>query len=732
MRRILSALCAIVLGTASLCAGPNDVWRARWITKAQCNSEANSWIAFRKTVNISRPPSCLEAKIAADTKYWLWINGELVVFEGGLKRGPTPADTYYDVVDIAPYLKSGDNLISILLWHLGRSGFSHIDSGTAGLLFQAEGEGIEILSDALWQSNELPAFSDASTPGLNYRLPETSVRFDARRYPFDWYKGVRPGKLGSALELPYAVGSAPFGKLVRRPVPLWKVSELKEYESVEVQGDTIICTLPYNCQLTPYLQLDAPAGVVVTMQTDHAVVTGNECVRGQYVTCAGDQEYEHLCWMNGEKLYYIFDSLEGVDVKAVKYRESGYGCELSGSWDCDSPVLNEYWKKAQRTLYVDMRDTYYDCPDRERAQWVGDEVNELGMAFYMMSPSASALAVKGLKEIVGWQKPADGALYGPVPAANWTGELPMQTLAFIGWYGARQLAFWSGDYSFVSDIYDGVHRYLHETWQLGPDGLPLYRKGGWDWPDAGDNRDRAALLHPWYYLALKAEKEFALYLGKSEDAARDEEIMSGIESAFNSLYWRGDCYRSEGYVGLTDDRVQAMAVVSGLAGADKYPAILKVLARERHATTYMHRYVLEAFCLMGHPEMAQDLMLDRYPTIMKDDCSTLWEHWNHDGTNNHAWSGCGAIVMGSRFAGVEPLEPGFKRFSVCPQMGRLKRIETSFETPRGFISVRLEKKGKTGMTLILSVPDGSTALVPLKGGKGKMTELGSGTHTVKL
>ena len=34
-----------------------------------------------------------------------------------------------------------------------------------------------------------------------------------------------------------------------------------------------------------------------------------------------------------------------------------------------------------------MRDNYMDCPDRERAQWWGDEVNELGEAFYALSPS---------------------------------------------------------------------------------------------------------------------------------------------------------------------------------------------------------------------------------------------------------------------------------------------------------------------------------------------------------
>ncbi|NIL98495.1 MAG: hypothetical protein GTO62_15550, partial [Planctomycetales bacterium] len=68
---------------------------------------ANRWICFRKVVRLDETPGQAVARIAADSKYWLWINGERVVFEGQLKRGPTPDDTYYDRVDLAQYLRRG-------------------------------------------------------------------------------------------------------------------------------------------------------------------------------------------------------------------------------------------------------------------------------------------------------------------------------------------------------------------------------------------------------------------------------------------------------------------------------------------------------------------------------------------------------------------------------------------------------------------------------------------------
>ena len=90
----------------------------------------------------------------------------------------------------------------------------------------------------------------------------------------------------------------------------------------------------------------------------------------------------------------------------------------------------------------------------------GDEVNELGEAFYALSPSSHKLAVKGIYELMNWQR-ADGSLFAPVPAGNWSKELPLQMLASVGWYGFYTQYYYSGDSTFIPVIYDRLHRYLH-------------------------------------------------------------------------------------------------------------------------------------------------------------------------------------------------------------------------------------------------------------------------------
>jgi len=108
-----------------------QTWKGKWITTATAKDSANEWLAFNKQTEVKKLPSKAIIKIAVDGKYWLWINDSLVVFEGGLKRGPNPTDTYYDEIDVAPYLKKGNNTFYFQLWYFGKDGFSHKNSGKA-------------------------------------------------------------------------------------------------------------------------------------------------------------------------------------------------------------------------------------------------------------------------------------------------------------------------------------------------------------------------------------------------------------------------------------------------------------------------------------------------------------------------------------------------------------------------------------------------------------------------
>ncbi|MCP4977432.1 MAG: glycoside hydrolase [Maribacter sp.] len=703
-------------------------WKAQWITAFEQQNETNNWTAYNKTFTVEEVPDMALAKIACDSKYWMWINGELAVFEGQLKRGPSPTDTYYDAVDIAPYLKTGDNDISILVWYFGKDGFSHNSSGKAALIFDCQATGFELLSDISWKASIRREFGTAGLPLPNFRLPESSIRYDARLGNFDFTKAKSNTKEWGRTRSIGKPPVTPWNKLVKRPVPQWKNFGMKKYENERTfpfvsAGDTVVCKLPYNAQITPFFKIEANGGEEITLLTDHYYGGGHPNVRGEYIARKGIQEYENLGWMNGQKVYYVIP--EGVKVLDLQYRETGYASEFTGSFDCNDDFYKRLWTKAERTLYVTMRDTYMDCPDRERSQWWGDMVNESGEAFYALDPESRFLTQKGILELIGWQR-KDSTIFSPIPAGNWGRELPGQMLASIGYYGFWNYYLNTGDKETIGKVYNGVKRYL-DIWELDKNGVLVKRmtdedSKGWYWGDWGTNVDKDLLMNEWYYLALKGYKNMSQLLDKQKQVNWADTTMTNFKTAFNTTFWKGNEYRSYNYKDDIDDRGQALAVVAGLADADKYRTIYKVLKTQEYASPYMEKYVCEALFLMGESEYGLRRLKKRFqPMVDSKDHSTLFEGWGigkdgyGGGSTNHAWSGGGLTILAQYVCGLYPLEPAWKKFKVKPDLGGLEFAETGNETMAGKVAVKISKN-KSGMKMELTVPNRSEAIVyiPIK------------------
>ena len=108
----------LILGLITCCLSVY-VQAQVWTMKGKEAAAPGTWWCFRNAVTLDETPRSLELRLAADTKYWLWVNGELQVAEGGLKRGPNPSDTYCDVITSLPALKAGKNTVALLVWYFG-------------------------------------------------------------------------------------------------------------------------------------------------------------------------------------------------------------------------------------------------------------------------------------------------------------------------------------------------------------------------------------------------------------------------------------------------------------------------------------------------------------------------------------------------------------------------------------------------------------------------------------
>ena len=707
-----------------------NVWEgAQWIWDSSLPQNlpesGDVWMNFRKMFELDKVPSSATAKIGAESRYWLYINGELVVFEGNLKRGPNRQDGYYDVVDLTQYLTEGENTIAVAVWYWGKGSqsFSSSPAGAGGFVFEADfGDEGYLISDSTWKVKQDTAYKHSSelensSEQPNYRLAEKNIYYDARDELGEWQKPGYDDSDWTQAVVRGSVGDAPWNNLYERPIPLLKdyglkdYNNSKDYEGVTLEEDTVLdMVLDYNAQLTPYLEIEAPAGMKIDMRTDnYSDPAGNgNSVKSAYVTKEGLQSFEALGWFNGEHVYYTIPA--GVTIKALKYRETGYNTEFAGSFSSDDEFLNSLWEKSARTLYITMRDNFMDCPDRERAQWWGDVTSEMMMSMYALDQEAYKLYEKGLETKRGFIQ--NDVLYTVAPQTGYDTELPMQELAGI--CGVWEYYLYTGRLDIVEDMFVPMQKYM-QKWKIKNDGLVGHYGGTWDWMDWGSNADVTAIENAWYYMAADRMMKMADALGKDDDVTYYEEIKAQIERGYKSL-WTTNGYKSSTQ-SAPDDRANALAVLAGLATPDQYETILKVLTTTYNSSPYMEKYVLDAMVDMGYMEQAQKRIKYRYADMVEGDqaYSTLWEFWDKNaGTKNHAWTGGPLITMSKDMAGVAPLTPGYETYQIKPDLGTVSQIAVCVPAVIGNINVtmRRDDDAKT-FDISVNAPDGGNSQIAI-------------------
>ena len=107
-----------------------------------------------------------------------------------------------------------------------------------------------------------PAYYTPLAPYPNFRLPESSIGFNAELAMDNWEKGENAAcQYWAKARVVGKEGDAPWNKLHHRIIPLWKDFGLKNYVSQTVHSgtinDTLVCQLPYNAQIMPYMELEA-------------------------------------------------------------------------------------------------------------------------------------------------------------------------------------------------------------------------------------------------------------------------------------------------------------------------------------------------------------------------------------------------------------------------------------------------------------------------------------------
>ena len=705
----------------------NDWNNAQWIWQQE-DGPSNTWMSFRKTISVDEVPAIAEANIAVDSKFWLWINGEMVLFEGGLSRGPsqagdwdrkkkiTPTNSWYDTVNIQPYLKKGENTIAILVWYWGRETHkgTHIDSGKGGLLFSSQIGSQKLVSNASWKAIQHPGYDNTISPASK-ALVQYPVQFNAQNAMKDWSENAWYTVNFDDSNWPKAkekgkAGIAPWYNLEPNIVPQLINHGLKNYKNHDdlqfpfiSKGQVIKCKLPFNKQITPYLEVEAKAGDTIFVTTDNRL----NKITATYITKAGTQKFESFSWMNGNEIRYTIP--EGVKVKALKYRWMSVG-EMVGKFQIDDPFYNRLWWMGNNTLFVCARDNFMDCPDRERALWIGDVADQVGYLFYSMDNSGRQLLKKAILQTTAFSENGVIGALGPLRVR----ELVAQSLQFIA-QGIWPYYLNTGDKETLEKAYPFVYDYL-ALFPMQENGLPEYRKrkspDSWDWVDWGvkNTADKEPIQMAFYYLALDKAKEMAEVLGKKEDIKWYEDRMKTMKPAFEKTYWK-DGFYSTNKEKLKDDRANAIAIVSGIANPNYYNQIVdNVLIPNRYSSPHFEWLVEEAMCIADRPKESLERMKEQYQSqVDKEGMSTLYEMFPKGGSYNHAWNGSNKILS-KYIAGVEPTKPAWSEYQIMPNLVDFKQLKKIIPTVKGNIEIDLELK-ETTYQITLKSPENTKAII---------------------
>ena len=724
-------------------------WTAHWIWTKGCSED--SYVIFRKTFTLEEAVESATAHISAVDKYVLWVNGEMLVLDGSLKRGPTPYDSYYDTVEI-PNLRQGENVIAMLVAFNGRSGDSSIvpvvtdeegDEYTqAGMIFEMKVGSQVIKSDSTWKAVRHNAYKNRVTGGANYpRYDQSSMLAERNVYyvaadSMGEYMSVAYDDSAWENAVPVAkAGDLPFGDLYAAMIKPIKFHEITDFANAAdyvgktlAEDTTLVLELPGNIQFTTYFELEAPAGKQLTMYTDtYTDKEGMQNFKDTYETCDGVQTYENYPWRNGTKLY--IEAPAGVTFTKLAYRKSEFNGLLTGSFTSSNAQLDQLWAESRNTVSVCMRDTFMDCPERERGPYMGDASNQIDAALYCYDAEGLAMIKKAILACIGWTTDT-GAIPSRAPSVK-PQEIPNQSLAFM----TSAYHYWmhSGDVETMTAYYEASVNYL-KLFEM-ENGLPVYRPGSWTWNDWGEKIDAKLLQVGFYYYAMNLTHQLAQDLGITADDAFFTERMTSIEENWRDVYYTPLGFKDPDSKYI-DDRANAMLALSGLAGEEDYGVITMVLASIYEASPFCEKYVLEALCVMDREDVAIQRILDRYDGMLKDEYDTLWEQFTDDiGTINHGWTAAPLYILSKYVAGVAPTEAGFAKYQIAPA-DVLEHFNCTVDTPKGLITVSLTKSdGVTTLTIraidgegIIRIPQSLGTNITVSGGAYELLD----DNTVKI
>jgi len=434
-----------------------------------------------------------------------------------------------------------------------------------------------------------------------------------------------------------------------------------------------------------------------------------------YYICNGDpkgESYTPTFTQHGFRYVEITGLNYTLDPSDVESVELHTDVKQTSFIQFADPLLNKIQHMVIWGLKSNFMSVQTDCNQRdERKGWMGDAALTAEAA--VLSYGMGAFYTHWLTQMVENQSPDDGSMPNIVPpmgrtegAPNWQTAYPMILWVMMTYHGDRQLIFQHHD-SLVR-YFDFLESSYHKT------GLKNFRTGFGDWvPPMPHPKADPHLMGAFAFLGdLKLGIDLFQYSNHPDSGSQVErltKLRTKLSPEFHYAFFNATSgvYMS----GLQTE--QALPLYLGVVPNELQNSVLSNLVDDIEITQKGHttsgiigiKYAMEVLSTLDRGDVALDLALQRtYPSwgymvnSQYEPATTVWELWESDfagpgmNSRNHHMFGSVTGWFYKYVAGIQPLDPGFSRVQIQPNLLRHKNFTVTVSTPRGRISLNYLKQ----------------------------------------
>ena len=383
---------------------------------------------------------------------------------------------------------------------------------------------------------------------------------------------------------------------------------------------------------------------------------------------------------------------------------TGYPLERRAWFRANDRSLDELQELGWRTLRLCSNETQYDCPYYERLQYVGDTRTQACFLRYLSGDDRlPRQAIQDFCDSID----ESGISQSRYPSKDFQ-SIPPYSLFWISMLHDDWM--WRGDVGFVKRYDAGIRSILkwhedqlHESGMLGT--TPGWRFVDWTFPPVPgeghggvpphDEFGRSAVLSLQLALTYREASELMRAIGDSETADRYAELAKRISDATYQLCWR----ESDGLIADTpagdkfSQHANILGILTEAIPSDKQKAAMQRILDDNRltpATVYFRFYYNRALEQVGLGDQYVDT-LGPWRDMVREGLTTFAEMPEPTRSDCHAWGSSPGYEFLRIVAGIRPASPGFGRVEIAPHLGQLKTIDAGMPTPRGMISVKLER-----------------------------------------